>query len=228
MRKIIKRIATAFFVPLTLWYLRKERTYDYRGTIISVLPGVFHPGFFSSTKFVLDYLEHQDLNKKKLLEIGSGTGLISIRAAKANALVTALDLSTIAVRNTTINATRNGAPVNILHSDLLTSLKKDTFDWIIINPPYYAREPKKESDLAWFCGEHFEYFRKLFDQLPPFMHSGSHVIIVLTKGCDLKKIFSLAREAGFNFELLREKKVFFDEKDFLYRLTSKASVAAEA
>lgn len=223
MRKILKNFASAFLVPLTKWYLQKERKYSYRGTNITILPGVFHPGFFSSTLFMLEYLEQQILANKKLLEIGSGTGLISIRAAKANAQVTASDLSTIAVKNTTINARSNSAGIDIIHSDLFTALKKITFDWIIINPPYYAQDPKKESDLAWYCGKNFEYFQKLFNQLPHYIDYNSQVIIVLTKGCDLQQIFSLGKKAGFDFELIKEKKVFFDEKDFLYRITFKAS-----
>lgn len=222
MRKILKNFASAFLVPLTQWYLRKERKYTYRGTAITVLPGVFHPGMFSSTTFILEFLEQQVLTKKKLLEIGSGTGLISIRAAKANAQVTASDLSLIAIENTAMNAKSNNAEIHIVHSDLFTQLEKDTFDWIIINPPYYAQNPKNENDLAWYCGENFEYFEKFFNQLNGYIASTSQVIIVLTKGCDLQKIFSLGKRAGFEFELMKEKSVFFDEKDFLYRIRSKA------
>lgn len=218
MRKIIKNFASFFLIPLTQWYLRKERKYTYRGTGITVLPGVFHPGMFSSTIFILEYLERQNLSQKKLLEIGSGTGLISIRAAKAHAQVTASDLSLIAIKNTAINAKFNNVDINIAHSDLFIRLPKGTFDWIIINPPYYAQDPKNENDLAWYCGKNHEYFEKLFIQLQGYMVLTTQVIIVLTKGCDLEKIFFLGKQAGLKFELIGEKKVFFDEKDFLYRI----------
>lgn len=222
MRKMFKNFASIFLVPLTQWYLQKKRRYTFRGTIVTVLPGVFHPGIFHSTVFILKYLEQQPLAGKTLLEIGSGTGLISIRAAKANALVTATDLSPIAIGNTTLNAQLNHAKINIIQSDLFTQLEKEIFDWIVINPPYYARKPQSESDLAWYCGENFEYFEKLFDQLKDYTSAKAQVIIVLTKGCDLQKIFQLGRQRSFEFELIRENKVLFDEKDFLYRIRPKA------
>ena len=218
MRKILKSFASVILVPLTQWYLRKKRKYTFRGTTVTVLPGVFHPGIFHSTTFVLKYLEQQPLDNKKLLEIGSGTGLISIRAAKAKALVTATDLSLLAIENTAMNAKLNNAQIHIVQSDLFTHLEKNIFDWIVINPPYYARNPQNETDLAWYCGENFEYFRKLFAQLKNYLKPDTMTVIVLTRGCDLKKIFSIAGQHGFQFDLLKEKRVWFDGKDFLYSI----------
>jgi hypothetical protein len=42
--------------------------------------------------------------------------------------------------------------------------------------------------------------------------------MVLTKGCDLKKIFTIARDAGFYFETIAEKNVLFDGKNYLYQI----------
>ena len=222
MRRVLKNLAAIFLVPLTKWYLRKERRYSYQGINVIVFPGVFHPGIFHSTSLILKYLNEQDLTNKKVIEIGSGTGLISIRAAKANASVTATDLSLTAIRNTALNAKLNKAKISVVHSDLFTNVEKTLFDWIIINPPYYDKDPKKDEDLAWYCGGNFEYFQKLFAELKSFMSPSTEVIMVLTKGCDLKKIFELGKKAEFQFELLKEKNVFFDEKDYLYRIRSKA------
>jgi release factor glutamine methyltransferase len=228
MRKVLKRVAAIFLIPLTKWYLRKERHYSYQGINITVLPGVFHPGIFHSTSLILKYLNEQDLANKKVIEIGSGTGLISIRAAKANASVTATDLSLTAIKNTALNADLNKARIRIIHSDLFTNVEKTVFDWIIINPPYYDKDPKKDEELAWYCGKNFEYFQKLFTQLKSFMSPSTEVIMVLTKGCDLKKIFELGNIAEFKFELLKENDVFFDEKDYLYRIKSKAFELSQA
>jgi hypothetical protein len=88
----------------------------------------------------------------------------------------------------------------------------------VINPPYYAKDATTESELAWNCGKNFQYFKKLFGQLSTHMHASSMVIMVLTKGCDLHEIFSIAQSSGFMLELIREKKVMFDGKDYLYRI----------
>jgi len=196
--------------------------YHRNGIKAIVLPGVFHPGLFSSTNFLLEFLAGQDLKNKSFLELGCGTGYLSVAAARAGATVTASDLSSMAVRNTKLNATLNKVSIKVVHSDLFVNIS-GTFDVIAINPPYYARNPENERELAWHCGENFEYFYKLFGQLCEYMHQDTTVLMVLTLGCDLEKIFLIAKENGFEFELLKEKRVLFDERDFLYRIIGSSS-----
>ncbi len=218
MRKVIKHFTSLFLIPLTRWYLRKERTYTYHGTTVTVLPGVFHPGLFYSTKFLIDYLQDKPVTSKSLLELGCGTGLISIIAAKSGAVVTATDLSSKAIENIKHNTTRNGVNIRIIHSDLFKAIEKETFDWIIINPPYYVGTASDEEQLAWYAGEDFDYFRRLFKSLGDYSHKTTEIIMVLTKGSDVSKISDIGNENGLELELVKEKKVFFDEKDFLYRI----------
>jgi release factor glutamine methyltransferase len=222
MRKIIKRFASFFLIPLTKWYLRKERVYHYKNITVKILPGVFHPGLFYSTKFVLEFLADEDLKNKTFLELGCGTGLISIAAAKAGAHVTSSDLSTKAIENIILNKKINHVEIKTIHSDLFDSIN-EVFDFIIINPPYYGKEVSNENELCWNCGKEFEYFEKLFRQLTKHINNSSSVIMVLTKGCDLQRIFAIAKKSNFDFELIKEKDVLFDEKDFLFRI--KAVVA---
>lgn len=224
MRKIFKRIISFLLVPLTRWYLRKERQYKYRDVSVTVFPGVFHPGLFYSTKFLIDYILTQPLKDKSLLELGCGTGLLSIITTQHGAAVTATDLSQRAIENITANAKQNRVQIKIIYSDLFDRIERKPFDWIIINPPYYARSIKTEEELAWHCGEEFEYFKKLFSTLKDYTHSTTQVIMVLTLGCELDKIFAIAKTHLFQFELLQEKNVLFDGKDFLYRIRSTNSV----
>lgn len=218
MRKLFKGVASLFLVPLTRWYLRKKRTYTYNEITVSVFPGVFHPGLFSSTLLIVEYLKTKVLAGQRVLELGSGTGLISVFAAKAEADVMAVDISATAIENTEANARANDVQIGVLRSDLFDGLRGQPFDWIIINPPYYAKAPQNESDFAWYCGENFEYFKKLFDRLVEFIHPDSHVLMVLTQGCDLESIFNTGHQAGYRFELLRERTSLFDGKDMLYRI----------
>ena len=132
--------------------------------------------------------------------------------------VTSSDLSLKALENTKHNANLNKVFLKIIYSDLFDSIDTTQFDWIIINPPYYARKPESEQDLAWYCGENFEYFRKLFASLNDYTHSASQVIMVLTKGADVNAIQGIAKEYTYELELLKENPVFFDEKDFLFRI----------
>src|SRR6185369_10460607 len=134
------------------------------------------------------------------------------------AIVSASDLSQTALNNATVNFMSNEVSVDTIQSDVFDNFSEKIFDWIIINPPYYAKIPSNESELAWHCGEHFEYFEKLFKNLRYHIHSETNVMMVLTLGCDLKNIFLVAKNHGFKFELIEERNVFFDGKDFLYRV----------
>jgi release factor glutamine methyltransferase len=218
MRRFLKRLFSFFLVPLTRWYLRKERQYTYRGVTVKIFPGVFHPGLFYSTKFLADFLQTQSVQNKSLLELGCGTGLISILCAKRGATVTASDINPVATENAKLNVANNTVSVTFLKSDVFDQIERQVFDWIIINPPYYARIIKSNDELAWHCGENFEYFEKLFGSLSQFLRSDSNVIMVLTLGSELEKIFDIARKNRFEFELLADRNVLFDGKDFLYRI----------
>jgi release factor glutamine methyltransferase len=218
MRKFFKHIISFFLVPLTRWYLRKERQYTYRSITVKIFPGVFHPGLFYSTKFLADFLQTQSVQNKSLLELGCGTGLISILCARRGASVTASDINPLALENAKLNADNNNVPLTLLKSDVFDQIEQQVFDWIIVNPPYYARTVKSANELAWHCGENFEYFQKFFGSLAQFLHPDSNVIMVLTLGSELEKIFEIGRKNSFEFELLEERTVLFDGKDFLYRI----------
>lgn len=217
---ILKKLAGVLLIPLTRWYLRKERRVEIEGITITVLPGVFHPGLFPSTRFLIDHIKSIDLNGKHVLELGCGTGLISIFCFTKGARVVASDISKLAVENATLNSRRRNADIKIVHSDLFDSIPSTTFDLIIINPPYYRAAARNEEELAWNCGPAFEYFHKLFQQLGDYTHEGVQVIMVLTKGCDIESIVAIARQNNFRMDVVREKKVLFDEKDYIFSVAS--------
>jgi predicted glycoside hydrolase/deacetylase ChbG (UPF0249 family)/predicted RNA methylase len=72
---------------------------------------------------------------QRVLDLGSGTGIIAICLAKMGRDVVASDISRAAVRTTAANALRNGVLFPCCHSDLLASVD-GRFDWIAFNPPY--------------------------------------------------------------------------------------------
>lgn len=218
MRKLFKKVVSVFLVPFTQWYLKKERTFQYRDISVTVMPGVFHPGFFYSTKFLLEFLEQQQLKGKRLLELGCGSGLISIVSAKRGANVTASDISAGAIDNTRRNVAKNKVAVSVIHSDLFNSIPKQTFDVIVINPPYYAKDPVNDAQYAWYCGKDFEYFRKLFGSIASYIDKSSLVIMVLTKGSEINTLKQIAGSRNISFEMLVEKNVLFDEKDYIFQL----------
>ncbi len=203
------------------WYLRKPRPFTYEGIEIIVHPGVFHPGFFHSTKFILKFLKDIDLQGKTFLELGSGSGIISVYAAKKQAIVTAVDISDKAIENTYLNKKKNNATIQVIKSDLFDQVSSSTFDWIVINPPYYPSDPTSDEDHAWYCGRNHDYFQKLFQQLGSFIHKKSKVLMVLSEVCDLTQIFKIAAIQSFELTKISEKKVWVDDRNYLFYVESK-------
>lgn len=221
MRRIIKRVASLILIPITRWYLRKERSYSYSGTKVRVPDGVFHPGLFHSTKFLIEYMLEQELYGKTILELGCGSGLISVIAAKHGAVVTASDVNMRAVKAARLNANSNGVEINVIHSDLFENIPRKMFNFIFINPPYYRGQPKDESEMAWFAGKDLEYFKRMFAQLSEYFQSDSVVIMSQTLESPMKAILSIGESHNLSFELVREKAVLFDGTDFLFKISKK-------
>lgn len=219
---ILKKILNRFnplLKPIAQWYLSKTRNYFYKGIHIKVYPGIFHPGFFFSTKFLLRYLSSINLKNRRILELGAGTGLLSIYCYKKGATVVATDIHTKALRNLEENIELNKVQVSIIESDLFDQVNPTDFDLILINPPYYAKKITSENVLAWYCGENFEYFDKLFSQLAGKVNEAQKVIMILSEDCDLKRISTLATQKELALVRERVMKNMF-ETNYIFTIQS--------
>ena len=218
-KNVLKSLAFRILYPASEKYLSKERSYSYKTITVTVFPGVFHPGFYFSTKLLLKYLENVELNKKYVLELGAGTGLISIFAANKGGFVTASDISLTAVYNIEKNVKMTNANVEVVHSDLFDDIPHRKYDYIIINPPYYKKTPASEKEFAWFGGNDFQYFRKLFEQLNKNIYENTNVIMVLSDEADLEMIKSIAGEFKFVLKEVVHKKTW-GENHFIFSIKS--------
>ena len=153
---------------------------------------MFPPHLTLSTKILLDYIVELDLKNKAFLELGCGSGIISLLASKKGAFVTATDINNIALDHLKKASFENHLKVDVIDSDLFKNLKNKSFDYIIINPPYYPKKAKNVKEKAWFCGEDFEYFKGLFNQLPNFMTNHNQVNMILSEDCQIEIITSIA------------------------------------
>lgn len=215
--KILKQLFKLFYKPILEKYLSAERNYRYQSLHLKIFPGVFHPRFFFSTKILLGYLERYELQNQSFLELGAGSGLIAISAAKKGAAVTATDISRRAMENISVNKQLNNVILEEIHSDLFDSIPQQIFDFIVINPPYYKGIIRTEADHAWYAGEHLDYFQKLFRQLPAYMKARTHSFMILSDECDIDGIQSLAAANQLTIRQVFSKKVFW-ETNFIYEI----------
>jgi release factor glutamine methyltransferase len=162
-------------------------------------------------------LQKIELGGKTLLDLGTGSGILALYAAKKGAIVTASDISSLAINITEHNSNFNAIDINIIQSDLFDHIQRQKYEIIVINPPYYPKNPEKESDYAWYCGDGFEYYHKLFTQIPPYLDANSLAVISLADTCDIDKIQDIARMYGYRLELVEQKKYLW-EKQLIFRI----------
>lgn len=222
LRNWLQAPASRLLVPLAKWYLRKTRRSHFQDVDVLVPTGVFHPGLYLSTRFMLSYLGNFALPDKRLWEIGAGSGMVAIWCARRGAQVTASDISKSAVAAIQANAARNRVDMQVIHADLFEGMPAQTFDLIIINPPYYPGEPKSEAENAFYCGSEFQYFQRLYQGLGAFCHPGTAVRMVLSEDCNLARIQAIGNQWGWQMaEVDRKRKL--GEWNFIYACSMQAT-----
>jgi release factor glutamine methyltransferase len=179
--------------PVTMRLGRRRRMSRWRGLRFTVPPGVFHPGFFLSSHALADEMvDTLDLRARTALDVGTGSGFLALVAARAGATTTAIDINPAAVETARNNASRNGLTVEVLQSDLFDALDERVFDVVVVNPPYFRKDPAEIGEHAWHAGAEFQYFDHLFAALPQHTHAGSTILMVLGEFCDLAAISAAA------------------------------------
>lgn len=217
MEKVLKYVAERFYRPVLVRYLAQTRIYGYKGIRLEVPPGVFHPGFFFSSKYLLRFLSRQPLSGRSFLELGAGSGLIALFAARKGAVVTATDINPAAIACLERNRELNAASLEIIDSDLYDNIPPQPFDVLAVNPPYYRKDPVNDAERAWYCGAKGEYFDGFFRGLAYYVHSRSNIWMVLCEGCDLGMIHRRAARYGWALDCVESRRNII-ERDYIFRI----------
>jgi HemK-related putative methylase len=152
---------------LALRYRRLDRRYgrlvieELLGLHLVVLPDVFNPVLLRSGRFLAESIEGVALGTGiQALDLGCGSGIAALVAARRGATVAAVDINPSAVRCTSINAMLNGLEdrIEVLQGDLFAPVTGRRFDLILFNPPYHRGRPRDPLDHAWRGETVFERF----------------------------------------------------------------------
>jgi release factor glutamine methyltransferase len=207
MRNFIKKITHPFLKLGLKLYYSKPRNYCYENICVKVHSDVFPPHLTLSTRILLDFIKPIDLTNKTFLELGCGSGIISLFAAKKGAKVTSTDINIIALDFLKESADKNQLEITIIESNLFENLTENSFDYIVINPPYYPKNPKNIKEQAWFCGTNFDYFEALFSQLPNYKKTSNSVYMILSEDCEIDKIKAIAKKNSLSMKCVAQKSV---------------------
>ncbi|MBI4015883.1 MAG: methyltransferase [Candidatus Aenigmarchaeota archaeon] len=152
------------------------------------------------------FLENLDLKGKKILEIGCGSGLLSILCSKGKAEVTAVDINEKAVECTLQNAEKNGCKIKAFQSDLF-SFVQGKFDIILFNSPYLPVDEEKE----WSAGEGSELILKFIENCKIHLFPNGRVLLLISSLTGLEKVLQAFRQEGFKTKSVAEESLFFEK-----------------
>src|ERR1700727_652692 len=100
---------------------RSTRSVRAAGFRLAIYPSVFHPKLFLTSEFFARFLSTIVLDGKHVADVGTGTGILALAAAREGAKSIALDINPMAVKAAGDNARANrlGDRVTVLRSDLM-------------------------------------------------------------------------------------------------------------
>jgi cyclopropane fatty-acyl-phospholipid synthase-like methyltransferase len=124
------------------------REEEKRSTFQQLAHVVFRkPGLLRRFRHTIDALG--DVQGKKILDVGCGSGLYSIYFAKAGADVTGIDFSANMISLAENNARAEGCTARFLHQDLLSFTPDTTYDNVLLIGVFdYVREEDRPQYLA--------------------------------------------------------------------------------
>jgi release factor glutamine methyltransferase len=132
-----------------------------QGSPFIVTPSVFNPKVPRTGEFLASLIGSQlSVGDAAVLDMGTGSGVCAVLAARYARRVLAIDINVAAVRCAGINARLNGVEdrVEVRHGDLFAPAANERFDLILFNPPFLRGVPRDDRDRAWRSSDIAERF----------------------------------------------------------------------
>lgn len=199
----------------------KDRYDDFRvervhGARFIVMPSVFNPKVPRTGEFLAAQLDSRLVGREaEVLDMGTGSGVCAVIAARYARRVVAVDINPEAVRCAGINAMLNHVEhkIDIRHGDLFAPVK-ERFDVVLFNPPFLLGTPRDDRDRAWRSNDVAERFAAGLDaHLKP---DGFALVLLSTFG-DASVFLEEFRKRGCAISLLARRR-FVNEALAVFKL----------
>ena len=200
---------------------RLERVCD---LAVLVIPGVANPKLLRTGAFLAEQIDARPIpTSASVLDMGTGSGVCALVAARRARRVLAVDVSSATVRCARLNAELNGLAerVEVRHGDLFAPVARERFDLVLFNPPFLLGAPKDERDAAWRSEDAARRFAAaLSDHLAP----GGAALVLLSSFGDACALFESELCAnGFHLEVFARRR-YINETLTILRATARPPV----
>jgi release factor glutamine methyltransferase len=192
--------------------------------VFDVLENVYEPAEDS-------FLFAENLNVRRgcrVVDIGTGCGILAVIAAKTAGKVVAIDVNPYAVKCAKNNARMNGVgnSVSFIQGDLLAPLRtRMEFDLILFNAPYLpSEESEKDSWMgrAWAGGvSGRNVIDRFICEAPEHIKPGGEIMLMQSTLSDVEQTLRNLEERGLETSVIAKQNLPFFESIVLVRGASR-------
>ncbi|MDL2246232.1 class I SAM-dependent methyltransferase [Methanobrevibacter sp. OttesenSCG-928-K11] len=153
----------------------------------------------------------------KVLEIGTGSGIVAMYASKLTDNVTATDINFNAIELAEKNFKKNNIEnIELLFGNLFEPVKNRKFDVILFNTPYLPTESEDilDDDLNYaFDGglDGRQVIDLFLNEVKNHLNDSGKVQLIQSSLSDIEKTLDRLDELGFVSEVAKEERFFFEQ-----------------
>jgi release factor glutamine methyltransferase len=175
----------------------------------SVPPRVYAPS--DDSFLMIEALTALQLSHKRVLDMGTGSGILGLYCALQGADVTASDIDDCAIKEAERAAKTFGVRMKLLVSDLFSNVPGQ-FDLIVFNPPYLPSRAREDKTIDGGPGGTMLTDRFLH-ALPAHLDRSGEALLMtssLNDPCSLQ-----LRHRSLAFSTVARRSLFFEELQVL-------------
>jgi HemK-related putative methylase len=188
------------------------------GLPLLVAPGVLNPRLMRTGEFFAEQLRPDLLPADAgVLDMGTGSGVCALFAARYARRVVAVDINPAAVRCARINTLMHQCEdrIEVLHGDLFAPLAGRRFDVVLFNPPFLNGVPRNDGDRAWRSTDIAQRFASgLRNHLTPM----GFALVLLSNYGGAREFISQFQRHEFAMTVVAERE-FVNERLAIVRLS---------
>ncbi|MFJ7075445.1 HemK2/MTQ2 family protein methyltransferase [Streptomyces sp. NPDC098781] len=148
-----------------------------------------------------------------VLDLGTGSGILAVEAARLGGRVTAVDISWRALAATWCNALLNGQTLSVRHGDLAEAVPGRRFDLVLSNPPYVPAPdagPPRGPARAWDAGhDGRQLIDRICDTAPTLLRPTGTLLLVHSHLCDVGATLTRLSDAGLRGKVVDRTRLPF-------------------
>jgi len=152
-------------------------------------------------------LKHvKEYAKGRILDIGTGSGILAEEALKYTKNVLAVDVDEEAIELC------KSKGINAVRSDLFSNVK-GKFDLIIFNPPYLQEDNSEDNEtrLAVSGGKKgYELIESFLKEVKNYLNDNGKILLLFSSLTNKNKVDKIIKENELKFRLVESERLFFE------------------